>query len=152
MNGDKGESELVEALLAHDLTDIWWRRNLWLERQVECDVIIITYAKIYVLNAKYYNSDFSFRDNVAYFNDKPLQNDPLASFQLSLGCLKKLMRDNGIEATLEGRLVFMNPDYRVTADETASLECVTRGCSVVEITTAWYLTSRTFRRWPQYFE
>lgn len=70
MNGDKGESELVEALLAHDLTDIWWRRNLWLERQVECDVIIITYAKIYVLNAKYYNGDFSFRDNVAYFNDK----------------------------------------------------------------------------------
>lgn len=152
MNGDKGESELVEALLAHDLTDIWWRRNLWLERQVECDVIIITYAKIYVLNAKYYNGDFSFRDNVAYFNDKPLQNDPLASFQLSLGRLKKLMRDNGIEATLEGRLVFMNPDYRVTADETASLECVTRSCSVVEITTAWYLTSRTFRRWPQYFE
>lgn len=126
VNGDKGESELVESLIAHNFTDIWWRRNLWLDRQVECDVIIITHAKIYVLNAKYYNGDFYYRDNVAYFNDKPLQNDPLSSFQLSLGRLKKLLWENGIEASVEGRLVFMNPDYSVAFDDTASVECVPR--------------------------
>lgn len=126
VNGDRGESDLVSILLEQGFEDIWWRRNLWLARQVECDVLLVTYEKIYVLNAKYYNGDFLYRDTVAYFNGKPLQNDPVNSFQTSLGRLKKLLKEAGIEVAVEGRLVFMNPDYSVTFDDTASIECVPR--------------------------
>lgn len=113
-------------LLEQNLEDIWWRRNLWLAREVECEVILVTYEKIYVLNAKNYYGDFNYRDNVAYFNGDPLQNDPISSFQLSLGRLRKIMYDAGIEAVVEGRLAFMNPDYRVTFDDSVGIECVPR--------------------------
>ena len=48
------------------------------------------------------------------------------SFQLSLGRLKKLLHEAGIAAKVEGRLVFMNPDYRVAFDESVSVECIAR--------------------------
>lgn len=126
LNGDRGENELVRLLLEQGFEDIWWRRNLWLARQVECDVILVTYEKIYVLNAKNYYGEFIYRDHVAYFNGKPLQNDPIGSFQLSLGRLKKLLREAGIDVAVEGRLVFMNPDYSVDFDDSVSVECVSR--------------------------
>lgn len=126
LHADRGEKELVRLLLNQGFEDIWWRRNLWLARQVECDVILVTHEKIYVLNAKNYYGEFVYRDNVAYFNGKALQNDPVSSFQLSLGRLRKLLREAAIEATVEGRLVFMNPDYSVTFDDSVSVECVSR--------------------------
>lgn len=126
VNGDKGESELLQVLLDLELNHFWWRRNFWLARQVECDLIFVTHSKIYVLNAKYYNGEFAYRDHVAYFNGKALQSDPVSSFQLSLGRLKKLLAEHGIDAALEGRLVFMNPNYKVTCDDSASLDCVPR--------------------------
>ena len=126
INGERGENELVQLLLKHNFEDSWWRRNLWLARQVECDVILVTHEKIYVLNAKNYYGEFVYRDNVAYFNGKALQNDPVNSFQLSLGRLKKLLHEAGIAAKVEGRLVFMNPDYRVAFDESVSVECIAR--------------------------
>lgn len=86
----------------------------------------MTHAKIYVLNAKYYNGDFAYRDSMAYFNGQPLQNDPLATFQQSLRRLRKLLVDLGVNAVVEGRVVFMNPNYNVTIDDSAGVECVAR--------------------------
>ena len=126
VNGVVGENELFRLLMEQNFQDVWWRRNFWLSRQVECDLLLVTHAKLYVLNAKYYNGQFVYRDNVAYFNGKPLQNDPLNSFQLSMGRLKKLLAGAGIEVPVEGRVVFMNPNFGCSFDESVSVECVPR--------------------------
>ena len=126
VNGVAGENELFRLLMEQNYQDVWWRRNFWLSRQVECDLLLVTHAKLYVLNAKYYNGQFVYRDNVAYFNGKPLQNDPLSSFQLSMGRLKKLLAEAGIEVPVEGRVVFMNPNFGCSFDESVSVECVPR--------------------------
>lgn len=126
VNGVVGENELFRLLMEQNFQDVWWRRNFWLSRQVECDLLLVTHAKLYVLNAKYYNGQFVYRDHVAYFNGKPLQNDPLSSFQLSMGRLKKLLAGAGIEVPVEGRVVFMNPNFGCSFDESVSVECVPR--------------------------
>ena len=57
--GARGEAELLEMVKSVFGEEAWVGRNVWLDQQVECDVLLITHHRIYILNAKYYRVDFS---------------------------------------------------------------------------------------------
>lgn len=125
-HGRRGEDELFGMVQSIFGPDAWVARNLWLDQQVECDVLLVTHSRIVNLNAKYYRGDFKFAQGKAYFGDKELRSNPLAVFQTSMDRLRELVRRVGLNVPVEGMLVFMNPDYSVTVDESALFPCLAR--------------------------
>lgn len=126
VNGARGEDELFKLVKSVFGTDVWAARNLWLDKQVECDVLLITHNRIVNLNAKYYRGDFKFSQGQAYFGGKVLRSNPLAVFQTSMDRLRELVRRAGLNVPVDGMLVFMNPNYSVTVDESAVFPCLAR--------------------------
>lgn len=125
-NGARGEAELFRLVKSVFGEDVWAAKNLWLDQQVECDVLLVTHSRIVNLNAKFYRGDFNFSKGKAYFDDKVLRSDPLAVFHTSMDRLRELVRRVGLNVPVDGLLVFMNPDYSVTVDESATFPCLAR--------------------------
>lgn len=124
--GARGEAELLEMVKSVFGEEAWVGRNVWLDQQVECDVLLITHHRIYNLNAKYYRVDFSYAQGRAYFGGNEAKSNPLAAFQSSMDRLRALTKRVGLDLPVEGLLMFMNSDQLVSVDDTAAFGCVPR--------------------------
>lgn len=125
--GDRGEAELLAMVESVFGEEVWVRRNVWLDRQVECDLLVITRARVLNLNAKFYQGDFRYVDGKAFFNQSELRSNPVLAFQRSMDRLRDLARRSGLEdVPVDGRLVFLNPDYSVWVDGSNVWPCVGR--------------------------
>lgn len=124
--GAQGEAELLGLVKSVFGEEAWVGRNVWLDQQVECDVLVITRWRIYNLNAKFYRVDFSYSQGRAYFGGHVAKSNPLAAFQSSMDRLRALVKRVGLEVPVEGLLMFMNADQLVTVDDTVAFSCVPR--------------------------
>ena len=125
--GDRGEAELLAMVESVFGEEVWVRRNVWLDRQVECDLLVVTRARVLNLNAKFYQGDFRYVDGKAFFNQSELRSNPVLAFQRSMDRLRELARRCGLEdVPIDGRLVFLNPDYSVSVDGSNVWPCVGR--------------------------
>lgn len=125
--GDRGEAELLAMVESVFGEEVWVRRNVWLDRQVECDLLVVTRARVLNLNAKFYQGDFRYVDGKAFFNQSELRSNPVLAFQRSMDRLRELARRCGLEdVPVDGRLVFLNPDYSVSVDGSNVWPCVGR--------------------------
>lgn len=118
--GYKGEAWLLYYLISK-LPKHWIiRHNVWIEGPAQIDILIINEAGIFNINAKNYQSHYRYTQNKAYFNGVANRTDIFAHFKTSMEKLELIYNRIGKPGALEGCLAFVNADYSVEIDDSAT--------------------------------
>lgn len=117
-NLEKGyEGELKSDVWLRGLTDEWLILNdLLLEyngSKFQIDTLIIAYEKIYLLDVKYFEGDYSIKDNKWYNPADVLQKNPLHQLERCETLLKKLLHNLGYDFPIESYLIFNNLEFHL---------------------------------------
>ncbi|SDM97893.1 nuclease-related domain-containing protein [Bacillus sp. OK048] len=117
-NIEKGyEGELRSDVWLRGLTDEWLILNdLLLEyngSRFQIDTLIIADEKIYLLDVKYFEGDYSINDDKWYNPADILQKNPLHQLERCETLLKKLLHKLGYHYLIDSYLIFNNPEFHL---------------------------------------
>ncbi|MEC1521876.1 nuclease-related domain-containing protein [Neobacillus niacini] len=101
----KGLTE--EWLILHDLLFEYHGSNF------QIDTLIIAYEKIYLLDVKYFEGDYSIKDDKWYNPAGALQKNPLHQLERCETLLQKLLLKLGHHYKIESYLIFNNPEFHL---------------------------------------
>jgi hypothetical protein len=118
LNLEKGyKGELKSDLWLKGLTDEWIiLTDLLLEyngSKFQIDTLIIACEKIYLLDIKYFEGDYTIKEDKWYNPAGILQKNPLHQLERCETLLKKLLHELGYNFTIESYLVFNNPEFHL---------------------------------------
>lgn len=112
------EGELKSDIWLKGLTDEWLiLHDLLFEyhgSKFQIDTLIIAYEKIYLLDIKYFEGDYSIKDDKWYNPAGVLQKNPLHQLERCETLLTKLLVKLGHHYRIESYLIFNNSEFHLS--------------------------------------
>lgn len=109
------EGELKSDIWLKGLTEEWLiLHDLLFEyhgSKFQIDTLIIAYEKIYLLDVKYFEGDYSIKDDKWYNPAGALQKNPLHQLERCETLLQKLMNALGFHYPIESYLIFNHTEF-----------------------------------------
>ncbi len=126
--GFLGECELYELLLKYGQRDWALLHDLWLGvgGTTQIDLLLVTHSGIVVLDAKNYEGHYSHINGQAMINGKRVNHDIFIQLSRSLEKVKEMCQQMGYNGTVDGRVVFINPDSQIQVEGSFSELALTR--------------------------
>lgn len=118
--GNCGEQTVLKWLQEFGLNH--WRvvRNLWLYRNgnFECDLILLTTAKICHFEIKNYTKDFAYQSGQCYFDGEKMSHNTISQAQRVFINFENILRNENIHVPLESIIVFASQHSEVNIKDT----------------------------------
>ncbi|GMA46901.1 nuclease-related domain-containing protein [Tetragenococcus muriaticus] len=117
--GEKRLDQMVDEFLAPEIKSLDDLTLQYKNSVVQIDKILIVGQTICLMDMKYYQGDYVFKNNTWYIGKKILTNNIFEQIRRAARVLQNILNDNQIEMTVYGVLAFMNPNATINiVDET----------------------------------
>ena len=113
--GDQGEQKVLSYL--QQFGNEHWRilPNLWLDYfgKFECDLLLLTTARVYPFEIKNYAGQFEFRKNQCLINGKKVGHNAIAQAQKVSVNIKSILNDTSLSVNVQGAAIFIGSHNEV---------------------------------------
>ncbi len=127
--GHEGEQILLKYIKHYGEKHWIVLRNVWFQYfgRFECDLILITYAGLYLFEVKNYTGTFELKNNVGVVNGEASSKHPITQGQNLVINLNKMLRASSGKLKVTGAVTFVGVDNIVNIeDEVVDVQVIRR--------------------------